>query len=1011
MDPSTNAIAYFKNMQNYRNRELFKQAENQYHNVKNVPENFINLHIIALQNTDDSNLRHYILSLLHTHGINNPSIYDRLTPDFRDKFNNTLLLLSGKEIEHKTIVAYSHCLSAIIIKTTKHQTPFTRALDTVFMWFSSSTHSLIAFNLLSKTLEHWTENLWNCYFDRIFQVLQVGLRGNGDIASSSLELYREVLKTSQREKRVAFLQLFPSVLELINKTLGNGQETDFHCGVVQTLLQIVEDKVEGIENYLNDIVNLCVALCGTPVDNVDEEGEDVMTVGLEVIATAYEKFPEIMKQNKQQLQIYQIIFTWIAEVEDLPEWYDNDENQEDLPLYYLSLEFLERILRVIGSVNFANFLFNQVGLVNSDDWKKRNAFVLSVLITISESRSSLLQYICDLFKLVAPLSSDPHPRVRHAALSVLYRMYKYYPVRRPDIETTAYNIAFNGTNDRVARVVEQSCELLAIIIRSSNLTFLSQRLDPLLNKLPTLLDSEDEGLLTSTLYLLSNIVLKSKQSVGRYFNPIVQKLQAVIEMTKNYDDYLEVKGRAIELLSIIGNSLGGQYCDEVARIIIKEIDNVLAMKVELENTLFCYVETAFSRLIDVLKEKCSPYMQTIMPIILKRAGLELVSSYESFTTKKVVVNGKSVNIHLAIADEKVNAIRTISEIATELPSFFSPYLKQSVDVVLPQINSPYDASIRKVSSQCILSLYTTASTLNPPQSLSSLLSTIYQRLSEALNDDDTSTVIVHLITLQRIIDSTPETFPLPIQLLFRALSQTFQTTVSRLTTPQDLIDQEEATKIAREEQKFRIEFKGTIARIISRNRGAFLSCFPSQFITYTIPIVFDIMRVAEIPSRVGVLENVAELAEVPGIVNFMNNIFEMLKNVLNAKEDPFIMDMAILALGNCICFNLDWFSKEIIDEWVNLLPINVTVAGDVTLILFRLIEQGRVEWSQVVIDKAFRTIAIGLLNEDTYGFNNEIKKIISTRLKNWFGANNQLMQSVWSALPDNIKAILNDLLQ
>ncbi|EKE42789.1 hypothetical protein ENUP19_0054G0065 [Entamoeba nuttalli] len=1045
--------------------EEYQHAYGMYESLKSNPENFCTIHVIQMNNNDPG-IRQMVMSLFASKMFeSNNTLYLRLSPSYRDSLNTKLLDKMANENINNVLHQYVNVFEKMYNICITNSIPFPQFLPSIFHMYiqGDREHRNYTLNLLEKIIVSIPPNDMKNVFDVIVNIINQTINSNdGDLMSNAMSIIKELIQYAN-DNNMFLDKAIPLYPVLHQVTLTIIKDTSFYSlwvYVFEIEQQVFNVYIPQLVQFIPTTIKLALDIC-----NVDEDeyyDTDVHNIAMELVVTIFEIYYKEMK-NAQDLQKYtfETLMKWLCDVDDIQEWYTNEDELEDSPYYFQAEEVIERITHMIGASNFVNFLIQHRSLLNSNDWKQRLAFLTALNAAINSKKSSISKAAIDLCRLVFPLSRDKNPRVRNQVLIFSNRIFKLYPNTQENIADGVLQIIGTGIADEIPRNQSKACDLATSLISSLTLQQLSPYLNNFIKVIAPLIESDDPGVVAEALCSLSNIIVKMKVGVDDFFVQIIPILQRVLEKTSDYTDLFEVKGRIIEMISIIATKLNDKYIGSCTQIIINEIKRVMNIpNLEISDPLFGYIETSFTRLADLLKDQCAPMLPIMIPIILKRVNLNIVSQYEYYETQKVYCGDEVLNVYIEEAEEKVNAIISIADLSNSLKNIFFPYVEQCLSSVIPLIGLKAYQRVRIAAVRCSVSLIgsfisgkekETGDVQHAMNALTHYCSEIINAIIQNLtNETDIEVISEQILGLQHIIEANR--IPLGKQqinsifeVLKRLLVNYIQQSEINDNNPKDEDSDEEndeegtfcfnyrsllqtlATSML---QFFLEEFQNILLPILKASLttngvslkviGFVASIFSTvilfanqtSFIENIMGIIIKLASTKDVEILNQCMENILLLVQVPCIQPYLQQILDIIKIGLGLKEESeMLYNTSVMTLGKCICYNLQAFNKEIVLSWFSFLPID-SYPDDILSFLFTIFAHSQlIPLTNETITKTLLILINCLASKDSNQIRSVTKDLVTEQLKLWFQNNSALIEPIWEQTNQQQKELLNELLQ
>lgn len=181
--------------------------------------------------------------------------------------------------------------------------------------------------------------------------------------------------------------------------------------------------------------------------------------------------------------------------------------------------------------------------------------------------------------------------------------------------------------------------------------------------------------------------------------------------------FYRFKGQLIESIVIISVSVGmdvfREHADGLITILINIQNSIFAeiegdqsgvpvKKTSDHHILQSYLLTAWEKLCYLMVDEFTPYLDQIMPTLIKVASLnpEFVTAENESLIEEHEDESEN-NLVTSEIDEKTSAIQMIEAFLHELQGSFAPYVEEASKILLPMITYKHSESIRTSAVKCI----------------------------------------------------------------------------------------------------------------------------------------------------------------------------------------------------------------------------------------------------------------------------------------------------------------------
>ncbi|EMS11704.1 importin beta-3, putative [Entamoeba histolytica HM-3:IMSS] len=687
----------------------FKECEQKYNALKNDKQNFISLHILVLQKSQDVSVRKFAVNQFSTEIMKGKtSVYVTLDDGFRNTLNQTLIGLMNSENDFGVLNGYANIIGRAYTSMQALKKPWNDVHRAIFEWIMNgdSNHRIRAFQILTEDILYsQSKEEYIQLIQQYVQIIQYGLQKH-DISwtKDTFKLFQVLTQTSDVEADVNNLyKIYPTFVEYIQEAINTKVSDDIVSDLLRSIDELFEEENEYAIQYIPITVQLCSGVC-LQLSN----DEDVQLTAFDALLTMCERFTPVFKQNKTMLYvIYEVIVLWVSTIKVTQEWLQDNDNDEDLILYSRGVEGLSSMVSFFGSAQTMNFIFQHYSLANGN-CEQRHVFLQFVYRSFEGSKKPILKQSMNIFNIIFPFYLDESPRNRILAVIIINKLFTIDQKNRSNFLSPCIQIIAKLLADPVPRIVSRVCDFVSCLLDNIDSNLMKPYFGDLLKWLLSLLNSNQKKVISEALCAISFIALKMKFNFVHYYPEVLQVLKTLLNNIGTNQEYYEIKGRLIECLSVIALELKGDYCSECGNIILQEVDKVLKLpNIKIEDSLFGFVETSFTRLAEILQERFAPFLPTVLQIVLSRAQMNVICGQDdkrTDDTKNVYVDHKPFSIHTGLTDEKRNAVNSICDFASDLKSIFYPFAQPCLEVVLKLVQDPFDEDLRALAAKCVFKL-------------------------------------------------------------------------------------------------------------------------------------------------------------------------------------------------------------------------------------------------------------------------------------------------------------------
>lgn len=495
------------------------------------------------------------------------------------------------------------------------------------------------------------------------------------------------------------------MLRLLQDVLNSGIEQQAQ-DTIQIMVDISTEQPTFFRNHLNDLLAAM-----TQIGQTQKLEDDTRQLALEFLVTVSENASGMVRKNRPFIEnSLKLCLLMMLDIQDDPKWntvnfklVSTDDSNHDC-----GETSLDRISQALGGESVIPILFPilQQFFGNGNDWRYRYA-ALMALTQVGE----VLEWdkVPEMMKVTLTFFDDGHHRVRYAAVHCLGQ---FSTDHGPDLQNHMHKEIMGGilklfSDTKNPRIQAHAAAALINFAEHCTKELLQPYLDPLLSKLFELLKSNNRSVQEQVITAVASMADSAKTYFDKYFDHFVPLLMQIIGAATQ-KELLEFRGRALECISFIGMSVGRERFRTVANQIMQiTVQMIESKQIEPDDQCYKYLLQSWTRICTTIGPGFLPYMDHVMPIVLKAAQVECraaeideedenIEVYEFGTTQ--------IAINHSLIEEKVIACSMLSNFAEDLQEKYFKWLQPTSAILIPLIKYPYEETVRNHCSLTMPSL-------------------------------------------------------------------------------------------------------------------------------------------------------------------------------------------------------------------------------------------------------------------------------------------------------------------
>lgn len=525
------------------------------------------------------------------------------------------------------------------------------------------------------------------------------------------------------EDQAVLKQLQPLVVHILhvcNATIE--QEEDDSC--LQCLTEIASTTPKLLRNHLTDLCTMCLkTLSNAEVD------DNFRHSSLEVLVSLAESNAPMMRKHCAQFipNILNQCLLLMVDVEDDPEWYESDEQNEDdddtnATIGETSVDRLACALG--GKMVLTPCLAFIAPMMQSADWKHRHAGLMAVS-TIGEGchkqMEAMLEQIVDS---ILPFLRDPHPRVRYAACNALGQMSSdFSPKFQKQLNQKVIPALLAVLEDLAnPRVAAHAGAALVNFSEDAPSAIMAAYLDPIMTKLLWVLEQTFNQLVEKGKKLVLEQIVTTIASVAdsaetrfaAYYDRVMPCLKYILQNAVQPELRL-LRGKTIECATLIGLAVGKvkfmSDANDIMHLLLKTQTEFGEQ--EGDDPQVSYMMSAWARVCTILGQDFVQYLPLVMPAVMKVAAFKPEVAIVECDDADHLQGGEddwqfvnlgdqqSFGIKTAGLEDKAAACQMMVTYARELKGGFAEYVEQTTQMMVPLLKFYFHDGVRTAAAEAL----------------------------------------------------------------------------------------------------------------------------------------------------------------------------------------------------------------------------------------------------------------------------------------------------------------------
>jgi hypothetical protein len=453
---------------------------------------------------------------------------------------------------------------------------------------------------------------------------------------------------------------------------------------------------------INDVCEMMRQICAS-----EALDEGTRHLAMEFLVSVAEKSPGLSRKIQLANNVVPMCLQFMLTISEDESWehIDDADQDEDEDTYTVGEDALYRVSMAIGGNAVLPVLQSILGdFVENQDWRYRLAALTSLCQTTEGCSKRLSANLAEVVQLVLARFTDPHPRVRHAALNTLGTMASDFG---PALQDQFHGPVMQGLaalmEEPHARVQAHAaaalcnfCEVGDEHSRENRAEVIAPYLDGVLSKLQTLMSSTRKIVLDNAIVAVAAVASVVESKFAPYYDMFMPFLKQVVA-TATTDEMRMLRAKAIECISLVGLAVGKDKFAADAHVVMQMMAGT---QMKSDDPQAEYIVNAWPRICKCLGAGFVPYLEFVMPTLIESAAkkpdvaLQDADKGEMEGMQNLQIGDKIIGIRTSDMEEKKNASMAIARFVEYLQEHFYPYIEKTATIMIPLLKFYYHDDVR-----------------------------------------------------------------------------------------------------------------------------------------------------------------------------------------------------------------------------------------------------------------------------------------------------------------------------
>eukprot|EP00252_Welwitschia_mirabilis_P001402 TRINITY_DN11268_c0_g1_i1.p1 TRINITY_DN11268_c0_g1~~TRINITY_DN11268_c0_g1_i1.p1 ORF type:complete len:1174 (+),score=249.39 TRINITY_DN11268_c0_g1_i1:398-3523(+) len=642
-------------------------------------------------------------------------IWPRLAPNTQNVIKGSLLACLQRE-EAKSIVKKLCDTVAELAATIIEDGQWPELLPFMFQCVSSDNprlkeSALLLFAQLSQFIaEHLHPHLETLHgvFQRCLSppcTAEVRIAALG----ATTNFVQTIESPSDREK---FQDLIPLMMQTLTEALNRGEEATAQ-EALEMFIELAGTEPRFLRRQIVDVVSSMLQIA--EAESLEEGTRHLAIEFIITLAEARERAPGMMRKFPQFIgRLFAILMKMLLDIEDDAAWHaanTEDEDAGETSNYSVGQECLDRLAISLGGNTIVPVASELLPVYLADpDWKKHHAALITLAQIAEGCAKVMLKNLEQVVNMVLKSFHDPHPRVRWAAINAIGQLSTDLG---PDLQQKYHHLvlpALAGAMDDFQNPRVQAHAASAILNFSENCTpeILVPYLDGVVEKLLVLLQNGKQMVQEGALTALASVADSSQDQFQKYYDRVMPYLKAILVNATDKSNRM-LRAKSMECISLVGMAVGKEKFRDDAKQVMEVLMTLQGSQMEADDPTISYMLQAWARLCKCLGQDFLPYMNVVMPPLLRSAQLKpdvTITSADSDddieesddeSVETITLGDKKIGIKTSVLEEKATACNMLCCYADELKEGFFPWIDQVAPTLVPLLKFYFHEEVRKAA--------------------------------------------------------------------------------------------------------------------------------------------------------------------------------------------------------------------------------------------------------------------------------------------------------------------------
>ncbi|EFJ15568.1 hypothetical protein SELMODRAFT_155690 [Selaginella moellendorffii] len=536
---------------------------------------------------------------------------------------------------------------------------------------------------------------------------------SSDVRIAALRATASFVQTLESvQDRERFQNLLPGMMQTLSLALNNNEEATAQ-EALEMFIEVAGSEPRFMRRQLVDVVSTMMQIA--EAESLEEGTRHLAVEFLITLAEARERAPGMMRKLPQMIsRLFATLVKMLLDLEDLPAWHVADTEDEDVgesSNFEVGQECLDRLAISLGGNTILPVASDILPVYISDpDWKKRHAALITLAQIAEGCAKVMIKNLEPVVSMILNSFQDPHPRVRWAAINAIGQLSTDLG---PDLQQLYHQRvlpALVGAMDDYQNPRVQAHAAAAILNFSESCTsdILTPYLEGVIGKLLILLQNGKRMVQEGALTALASVADSAQVQFQKYYDAVMPYLKTILINATDKQNRM-LRAKSMECISLVGMAVGKDKFRDDAKQVMEVLMSLQGAHLEDDDPTISYMLQAWARLCKCLGQEFLPYMNVVMPPLLRSAQLkpdvtitdadteDEGNDTDDDSVETITIGDKKIGIRTSVLEEKATACNMLCCYADELKEGFFPWIEQVAPILVPLLKFYFHEEVRKAA--------------------------------------------------------------------------------------------------------------------------------------------------------------------------------------------------------------------------------------------------------------------------------------------------------------------------